>query len=64
LKSVQGDNLFGQEISPSQFNVQNQRFDDTSAENDMPVPATFEELYENEKNNDGFEQLGPQIKRY
>ena len=26
LKSVQGDNLFGQEISPSQFNVQNQRF--------------------------------------
>ena len=26
LKSVQGDNFFGQDISPSQFNIQNQRF--------------------------------------
>ena len=48
LKSVQGDNLFGQEVSPSQFNVQNQRFEDTSADNDMPVPATFEDLDEGE----------------
>lgn len=26
LKSVQGDNMFGNEVSPSQFNIQNQRF--------------------------------------
>lgn len=26
LRSVQGDNFFGQDISPSQFNIQNQRF--------------------------------------
>lgn len=43
LKSVQGDNMFGNEVSPSQFNIQNQRFEDSSASNDMPIPATFED---------------------
>lgn len=35
--------MFGNEVSPSQFNIQNQRFEDSSASNDMPIPATFED---------------------
>lgn len=41
--------MFGNDVSPSQFNVQNQRFDETDASNnDMPVPASLDLEEENE----------------
>ena len=44
LKSLQGDETLGHEISSSQFNFQNQRFSEVDEDLDAPVhPITNEQ---------------------
>lgn len=65
LKSVPGQSLFNQQISPSQFNNQNQRYDQTET-NDAPVPATLEidqDYGQYDEDRDGFEK-GQGLRRY
>ena len=66
---MQGDNLFGQDVSPSQFNIQNQRFEDTDiSSNDMPIKPFITHEFDEDGNmnlhrNDGFDDV-PEIRRY
>ena len=61
LKSLQGDKPFVHEISPSQFNIQNQRFSEIDEDPDIPIRPIINAF---ETKEDGFDEDNPYIVRY
>ena len=57
---MQGDGTFAHEISPSQFNFQNQRFSEIDEDIDAPVHPIANEHY---AKDDGFDEQ-PSFQRY